>query len=61
MKGTFTILILTCFFISAAAKDGKQTEETANPTFGVTVERECGVVVIEKRSLPQRDHRIKGR
>ena len=48
MKGIFTILILTCFFISAAAKDGKQTEETANPTFGVTVERECGVVVIEK-------------
>ena len=48
MKGIFAILILACFFISAAAKDGKQTEETASPTFGVTVERECGVVVIEK-------------
>ena len=47
MKGIFTILILACF-ISAAAKDGKQTEETASPTFGVTVERKCGVVVIEK-------------
>lgn len=38
------------FFISAAAKDGKQTEETASPTFGVTVERKCGVVVIEKEA-----------
>lgn len=48
MKGIFTILILACFFISAAAKDGKQTEETVSPTFGVTVERECSVIVIEK-------------
>ena len=48
MKGIFTILFLMCFFISTAAKGGKQVEETASPTFGVTVERECGVVVIEK-------------
>lgn len=48
MKGIFTILFLACFFISAAAKNDKQTEETASPTFGVTVERKCGVVVIER-------------
>lgn len=50
MKGIFTILFLACIFISAAAKGGKQTEETASPTFGVTVERECSVVVIEKEA-----------
>ena len=47
MKKFFLMILLVCISVCAIAQDYTKSE-SAKPTFGVTLERECSDIMIEK-------------
>jgi hypothetical protein len=48
MKKLFLVMLLVCISVCSIAQTDTKSE-SAKPTFGVTVERDCNAVMIEKK------------